>query len=272
MKIVIIGYGWVGQANALALALQGENVFYFDPQEPEKHYTAGYAEVYGKVAKLSSPLEQDSPETCYVVCVGDRVSEDGVQDISLIERALQSLAGAKGMVVLRSTVLPEKLKDLSFDFYLPEFLHEKKAVEECIKPPLFVWGANTGKKLPDFLEKWKALSSRVFQGTPEEASYIKYLSNIWHALQIAFINEFGDSVPKGSADKVIDFLFEKAPYRRYGKGFGGHCLPKDSRAFNKMLNSRGVPHAIMEALYLSNETHKSTESQNNLNEWFSEWK
>lgn len=272
MKIVIIGYGWVGQANALALSLDGEDVHFFDPAEPEHHYTDQYSESYNKIKKLSSPLEQDGMDTCYLVCVGDRVSESGEQDVSNIEKALTSIEGAQGMVVLRSTILPQTLKNLSFDFYLPEFLHEKKAVEECRNPALFVLGVKSEKKLPEFLTKWEALASRKFMGTPEEASYIKYLSNIWNALQIAFVNEFGDLLPTESNNKIIDFFFEGRAYRRYGKGFDGHCLPKDIRAFIGMAQSEGRSALILEAAKQANDIHKKIQEEKNLNEWYSEWK
>ena len=62
MKIVIIGYGWVGQANALALTIMGEDVCYYDTQAYKPHYSDRYSSVYDKVALLSSPLEQDSKD------------------------------------------------------------------------------------------------------------------------------------------------------------------------------------------------------------------
>src|ERR1700749_3289191 len=105
-KIDVIGFGWVGQANALALKLSGYDVSYFDPGEPSHHYGA-YANAYNQLTRLTHVLEADAPNTFYIVCVGDRVSEDGLQDISLIKMALDSLNGAKGTVILRSTVLPD---------------------------------------------------------------------------------------------------------------------------------------------------------------------
>src|SRR3989344_5193928 len=155
MKIVIIGHGWVGQANTLALSLMGENVFYFDPQNPEYHYRRPYEKIYKKIRPLDHPLQLDSENTAYVVCVGDKVLPSGEQDISSIKRALDSLTEAKGSVILRSTILPIHLKDLHFHFYIPEFLHEKKAVEECSKPHFFAIGDRGVKPEPDFVKKWK---------------------------------------------------------------------------------------------------------------------
>ncbi len=279
MKIVIIGFGWVGQANALSLSHMGFDVAFFDPMEPKLHYEKEYASTYKKVQRLTSALVSDSKDTYYIVCVGDKVLPTGEQDITYIRRALESLKSAKGTVILRSTVLPAFLKDLDFDFYVPEFLHEKKAVQESIKPHYFVVGRKTKKPEPPFFKKWRANSYKHFEGTPEEASYIKYLSNIWNSIRIAFINEFGDaiSLPKTKEDvegveRVIDFMFEGKYYMRYGRAFSGHCLPKDTLAFFSYYDNPERPLTLIEGAYKSNDIRVAMqEKHEHLNEWFSAW-
>ena len=278
-KIVIVGYGWVGQANALALTTMGYPVFYYDVTPPVFRYEK-YRDLYKQIPALNNPLQRDGQNTWYIVSVGDRVKESGEQDISLIKNALNSLKAAKGKVILRSTILPQSLKDLPFDYYLPEFLHENHAAEECLNPFYFVIGKRNASVLePSFLQDWSLRSKKVFRGTPEQASYIKYLSNIWNAVRIAFANEFGNLVrdPGSQEDlaeieKIIDFVFEKRHYLRYGKSFGGHCLPKDLKAFYTAHKSLGRQPAILEAAFLSNSVHKDKESAYaNLPEWFSSW-
>src|SRR3989344_1962308 len=46
-KMVVVGFGWVGQANALALNILGYNVSYFDPGEPPQHYPLHAGEYEG---------------------------------------------------------------------------------------------------------------------------------------------------------------------------------------------------------------------------------
>lgn len=276
-KIVILGYGWVGQANALALSRMGHQVFYYDVVTPQKYYPE-YGIIYEKIKPLTSPFEQESPNTWYLVCVGDRVSEDGIQDVSLISSALQSVKHAKGRVVLRSTVLPDLLKNLEFDYYLPEFLHELKAVEECLNPFYFVVGCRAAKQgLPIFLREWQARANKIFEGSPEQASYIKYLSNTWNAVRVAFVNEFGDIVTnlnagevKG-AEEIINFVLERGNYLRYGKPFGGHCLPKDLRSFARKY-AGGQNAVLLKAALDSNLMHAETEKKyGELPNWFSFW-
>jgi SAM-dependent methyltransferase len=278
-SIVIVGFGWVGQANALGLSLLGHEVSYFDVGKPQLHYVEKYKEVYDQIPRRASVLENDSESTWYVVCVGDRVDEGGFQDISSIEKALESLKNTQGGVVLRSTVLPESLKALDFDYYVPEFLHEKFAVEESVNPHYFVLGARKNvDEIPSFLREWESHSQKVFRGSPEEASFVKYLSNIWNAVRIAFVNEFGDIVgePKTTQDiakieKVLDFVLDRKMYLRYGKSFGGHCLPKDIRAF---VGAYSESHTtdMLAATYATNTIHKEREEHyENLPEWFSSW-
>ena len=171
-KIVIIGFGWVGQANALALLYDDYAVSYFDTQSPEEHYER--SDEYKKIRKLSTALEVDGPETYYLVCVGDRVDEAGNQDIRTIEKALDSLTKARGTVILRSTVLPSSLDHLKFDIYVPEFLHEKAAVKECINPEFIVIGKkDPHTKTPAFIETWRKRSGK-FVGSVPNAFTLKH--------------------------------------------------------------------------------------------------
>ncbi len=118
-KIVIVGFGWVGQANAIALTHMGYAVAYYDPGSPTLHYEGQYPEHYGRITRLTSGvLEWDSENTTYIISVGDRVSPEGDQDVSFIRAALDSVKSVKGTVILRSTVLPEHLEAMHFDFYV----------------------------------------------------------------------------------------------------------------------------------------------------------
>ncbi|MEN9524557.1 MAG: hypothetical protein RL536_626 [Candidatus Parcubacteria bacterium] len=277
--IVIVGYGWVGQANALAFSHAGYKVFYFDVQKPSLKYTDKYSKLYGTIPPLSKVLEKDAPDTWYIVCVGDKVLPDGEQDISAIRKALESLRDAKGGVVLRSTIIPGHLQNLVFDYYVPEFLHEKKAVEESIYPQYFIVGKRSQKKWPSFFEVWDKMAAKVFHGTPEEASYIKYLSNTWNAIRIAFVNEFGNAISHptdkeklAQNEKVIDFFFERKSYLRYGRSYGGHCLPKDTHAFLTWHKKQGRDVSLIEGMHKSNLFHQEIEKKHtHLPQWFSEW-
>ena len=268
-KMIIVGFGWIGQANALSLLKMGYPVFFYDPAPSLTFHYVKDGESYDGIERIDSLTSEDSANTCYIVCVGDRVSEEREQDISPIKNATDALKDILGTVIVRSTILPQKLKELHFDFYVPEFLHEKNAIDECLNPHFFVLGTRNEKKsVPTFLKQWEQRSYRVFKGTPEEASYIKYLSNLWNTVRIAFVNEFGDSMgnPKTKEDihaieRVLDFVLERKSYVRYGQAFDGHCLPKDTRAFIGAHAKEGKNVDLLVGAYTSNEHHKKIQEQ-----------
>ncbi len=276
--VVIVGFGWVGQANALSLRRMGYDVSFYDVVTPRLHYIDQFQLLYQEIKPLTTLLDLDSPSTWYIVCIGDRVSASGEQDISLISSALTSLRGAQGKIILRSTVLPTLLETLTFDIYLPEFLHEVRAVEECLNPYYFVLGLRQEVVLPSFLGVWQSRANKVFRGKPTDAAYVKYLSNIWNALRIAFVNEFGNSIAmpateaaRKETERIIDFIFEGKSYLRYGQAFGGHCLPKDLRAYARMSAER-IPVPIFKGVLAANQYHEQVvEKYHTLTKWFSTW-
>ena len=277
-RYVVVGFGWVGQANTLSFAMSGLNVAYFDIGEPPRHY-AEYTSAYSRLPRLKKVDEWDGPNTWYIVCVGDRVSDTGVQDVSNIRSALEQLTKLQGGVILRSTIVPDTLASVAFDYYLPEFLHEKYAVRECLHPHFFVVGRREGARpAPQLFSIMRARAHKSFEGTPREAAFIKYLSNLWNALRISFVNEFGDAIGRptdqarlSEIERVLGFLFENRSYFRYGKAFGGHCLPKDARAFLGAYG-KSADLSLIRGLYDSNEKHRTLEAQFPLlSEWYSVW-
>src|SRR3989344_7193427 len=99
-KIVIVGFGWVGQANALALVKMGYPVFYYDIAEKIEPLYQGYDADYARIKRLSAVSDEDGENTCYVVCVKDGLTEDNSQDISALTSAVGSLTVLFGTVVL----------------------------------------------------------------------------------------------------------------------------------------------------------------------------
>jgi len=276
-QIVIVGFGRVGQANAIALCMAGYSVCYHDIAEPDRHYLTRYAETYRRIPRIQHLYDQDSVDSSYIVCIGDKVSSDGEQDITDISSVLDDLKNTEGQVILRSTLLPDKLLMLPFDYYVPEFLRTRSAVEDSVSPSSVVIGRNCPGELPSFLERWCAGARKVFIGTPVEAALIKYLSNLWNAARVAFVNEVGSAIGGPAIvdnfdriSRMIDFAFEKAPYLHYGKAYGGECLPKDLRAFSRWANDAGNSMPLLAGICASNEQHASLDDHSQLPEWFSE--
>ena len=237
MLFNIIGFGFIGQATGVGLKKIGYNVRAYDIAQKKNIYKE---KEFKEISQIIGELPTIGVN---IVCIKDNVLEGGKQDISILKKVLDKL---NGTTILRSTILPGLLKDLRFDFYWPEFLHEKRALEEFIDPAFVVVGRRNKKKFP--INKFK----NIFYCIPEEASHIKYLSNIWNATRIAFVNEFGDNLAKNkiNKNKIIDFLFKKEKYLKWGNAYGGHCLPKDISAYTKEYN---LP--TLKAVIQSNNEH-----------------
>ena len=90
-------------------------------------------------------LVKFKPEIIFV-CVPTPMNSDGSQDSSIVEDIFKKF-GDKFLdipLVLKSTILPDKLKKISEDFnnliYNPEFLREKFAEEDFINSPFVILG------------------------------------------------------------------------------------------------------------------------------------
>jgi UDP-glucose 6-dehydrogenase len=218
MLFNIIGFGFVGQATGISLSKMGHTVHVYELVEKKNIYKD---DEFDEIAQIIGEIPNSGTS---IVCIKDKTLSSGKQNIAPLKKVLEKL---KGTIILRTTILPRLLKELKFDFYWPEFLHERKALEEFMNPQFTVVGRRGKENFPI-----KGIKN-INYFTPEEASHIKYLSNIWNAMRIAFVNEFGDNLKqeKVNKDKVIDFFFKKEKYLKWGNAYGGHCLPKDVKAY-----------------------------------------
>lgn len=224
-KVNIIGYGFVGQANAIGLKRLGYDVAAFDIQEKEN--------IYGVEEFNEIPLTvgEELPDSgTHIICIKEKHFKDKgkrIQEVGHIARVLHELKG-KGTVILRTTALPRFIATLPFDFYWVEFLHERIAIADFLNPELMIVGRRRDIEFP-FVEEFP----NIYYSTPEEASHIKYLWNIWNAKRISFVNEFGHNLKEEGIDmdRVLKPIFQDQKYLRWGSAFGGNCLPKDTEAY-----------------------------------------
>ncbi len=147
----------------------------------------------------------------------------------------------------------------------PEFLREGAAIEDFMRPDRVVCGADSDQAREVLKELYRPLyineTPVVFTGR-ETAELIKYAANAFLATKISFINEMADlaeivgadvqEIAKGiGLDKRIGNKFLHA-----GPGFGGSCLPKDTRALVSTADTYDVPMQIVRAVVDVNENRK----------------
>ncbi|MDP3710663.1 MAG: hypothetical protein Q8R29_02995 [bacterium] len=177
---------------------------------------------------------------------------DGSCDISIVESAVKSIRGNK-IIVIKSTVPPGTTESLQKKYpkhkflFNPEFLTEKNAWQDFIKPDRQIVGYATGNLkaakivLPLLPPASFSSPSKSIQITASEAELIKYGANVYLARKINFANVLTNvsdvlglkykNVQAGlSADRRIGGSHLDVYHGGY-RGFGGFCFPKDLDAF-----------------------------------------
>jgi UDPglucose 6-dehydrogenase len=234
MKIGIIGFGFVGKALSYGINDDVEQ-FKVDP-------------------KLNTKIQDlilFNPELVFI-SVPTPMNDDGTQDISILKKVFKELNEQKNkfQIVIKSTILPSSLADLSKinnNFVLnPEFLREKYANEDFINSSTIIFGGEKtiSEKVSDFYKKHtKCVNQNHIFTDIISASLIKYSINSFLATKVIFFNElhkifnisgsndnWKNFVKAISTDKRIGSSHMDVPGHDLRLGFGGPCFPKDTRA------------------------------------------
>jgi len=130
-----------------------------------------------------------------------------------------------------------------------------------------VIGSEDEKVIELVKESHGVLPTHTVTMTPTEAELTKYFSNTYKAMRVTFANGFYNLCQSMGSDydKVKDaFLFHgigDGHYLRVNKefgGFGGTCLPKDSKALAKLVDDLGLPMEVFKVIVSDNEIFTKT--------------
>ncbi len=217
-------------------------------------------------------------DLCFVsVATPSRLN--GQIDPAHLIRACEQIANAlyeldkKQIVVIRSSILPAIFDRCAniFDSLAPElvhlcvnpeFLREGSAIHDFEEPPFTILGAECDETLKVLRSVYSNLSAPIFTLKPKEALLLKYASNAFHALKIAFANEIGMVCQQSGVEAaaVMNVFCKDSQLnisQRYlmpGFAFGGSCLPKDVRALLYAGKENDLHLPLMSAILSSNET------------------
>ena len=253
MKIGIIGRGTVGSAVFEGLEYLGHTMSFFDP----KYEGSALTDVLDTdVAFISVPTNQAPNGDC---------------DTTIVDRVVAELAQAnyKGLVSIKSTVIPgttDRLRAQYPDLRLsmvPEFLRAKSALADFVyNHDLLVAGCYTKEDTDLIIELHGSFPQHVARVTPTEAEIIKYFNNVHHAMSVTFANIAYDVCDKMGANymNVYKAITKRECFNpaylmanKNMRGYGGHCLPKDTAAWNNLIQNLGLPYTMIQSVIDDNE-------------------
>jgi len=303
MNVAVLGLGYVGSVTAACLARDGHRVIGVDTN-PDKVAAVssgrspvlepGLDELVGRVVRegrLSATTDAHAAvraSDVSLICVGTPSRRNGSLELRYVEQVAHEIGAALAdhdayhTVVVRSTVLPGTVRECvvpiierasgkeageGFGVAMnPEFLREGSALADYDRPSMVVIGELDGRSGDAVAALYAGIDAPLVRTDLGVAEMVKYASNAFHALKVAFANEIGRICKAHGIDgqrlmevfRLDTRLNVSGAYLSPGNAFGGSCLPKDTRALTYRATERDVDVPLLRAVLASNEEHLTT--------------